>query len=962
MRRDAIDVGQAARQVVDIDRASQVCPRSVLLVDLDEQRIGVDRRLVFAVAQHDIDIVAGVQALNGRDEAAVCRLATLQCAALQTAQVEVQVEAGIGATEDFVRVGRAVVALDDLHAQAVRVVVAGAAMHRVECEAVGAHHASTRRVDVAPVVVEVGDADRVVDFVGELDVRSGADVAGVLVVGDRHDGRLVVVRNVEVERRRVGHAIEDLMVRGGRDLVDDDHLLDPHVIVRVIDQRHVAVGVAEREQRDARCRLGQRRAAVGLEQCLAAVVVDDVVDRELGTGLVAHALSLHRHVDGSDHLAGAVDHQQRARAALQHDIRIPDHRACGAAAVVRTGDLGQQCQRIGLCQRLVRGVQCREARDARGGDDGCVVASLDVCRLAAVAILGIVRNAQAEERRRRIDAARYAAQDDAQVHALAAFDQATSADHDLGRQIRVLARGRVRRAGEAARRGARGHIDGHAAVAGASEDAARREFNVVADRRRGTADVVGAVEAAVVHHDIGVGVGEGQEAAALGNRAAVEISAGRRGDVEVAAGFDLDAIADRCVVLGRVDRGGVGVAGLDEAAAGVDRIRGQVAVGGAQHLDIAARDDGTRVKAGAHRGLLDDLRIGVSDRDHAAAAAPRRDGRLAVAWRGDAAQRDLDNAHDGARAEQLLLPKAAGHVEDHFVRLVADSGTQANAGLGQVERAAAIGVAEVERHAGGLLGRELEAAPARVQHDIGAAVLQHAQRRAYQPVLEQILREGGVRRIGRVASGQIDDVAASSIRRKLDAERVINKDACNDPDVVVLPVVESADLVGPARVGAVRDLLTVQEVVIADEDGFLVVVPTVGRVEAEDRVLVVDIVGPEQNGRRIPVGHTVAVGKTADVDEIGRDGPNTEVGTAAQCVRLVGKQLDRVVIDHAHVVGRGLVQATDQRRVFGVVANRVAVGELVRRAEADHVASRVDADVAAGLHQRHCVADRPAGE
>ena len=115
----------------------------------------------------------------------------------------------------------------------------------------------------------------------------------------------------------------------------------------------------------------------------------------------------------------------------------------------------------------------------------------------------------------------------------------------------------------------------------------------------------------------------------------------------------------------------------------------------------------------------------------------------------------------------------------------------------------------------------------------------------------------------------------------------------------------------------------------------------------------VDLNAVEGGRRRRDVAHGLAVGEAGEVDEaVGRDhirrGHGIERNGRSDGGGLGGEQLDREVVERAHVVGAG-AQA-DAGGAAGVVKHRVAVDEVMRRREADHVARAVDAH-AGGEHR-----------
>ena len=295
--------------------------------------------------QLHVDRMEGVQAIEGHENAAVGRLAARAIAPLQAALVDEDVPVIRIDPAEAVVADRAVVALDDLETQPVRSVIADAAQVGPGFQAVGAHDPGSGRIDVAERVVDDGDADRVVDLVGELDERMqrGCRVGG-LGIFYGHQRRLPVVRDVKLEGAVIRHADEHFVLRRDRGPVGDDHLADLHVVVGLVRQRHGLVGIAEREQRVAARRLGDGGRAVRLEDRLAAVVVDDVVDLERAARGVADAMSaVDAHVDGLGHRAVRVHHQRGAGPAFQNDVGIP--RDTARAARIRAVDFRQQRER-----------------------------------------------------------------------------------------------------------------------------------------------------------------------------------------------------------------------------------------------------------------------------------------------------------------------------------------------------------------------------------------------------------------------------------------------------------------------------------------------------------------------------------------------------------------------------------------------------------------------------------------
>ena len=656
----------------------------VALIDLDLRCQRADG-LVPAMLQLHVHRVLRRQAVEAHEDAAVGCLADRAVAPLQATLVDEDVVASIDAAE-AVGAGRAVIALHDLEAQAVRIVVADAAQVGPGLQAVGTHNAQAGREDVAQRVVDDRDADGVVDFVGELDERVREQVAGLGVL-DRHQRRLPVVRHIERERAVGLHADEDFMVRRRWQPVQHDDLADLHVVVGLVRQRDRLVAVAEREEREAAGGLGNAGGTAGFEQGLAAVVVDDVVDLEGGlaaclVGIPAHAMAaIDRDVDGLRHRAVGGDHQRGAGAALQHDISVPGD----AARTVRAVDFGQQRQRAQHCQ--VRGVERRVAADARGGNDRHAVAGGHRRADAAVQRLVLSAGRQTVEHRvGMVTVVRDVGDEDAQVHAFATLDdRRTRDDVELGIKTHSLARRGTRGAREATGLRAGFHTPMHFVIAGLHAHASA--LNLGARTNRGgraageaLAGMVAVVprDRAVVDHDVGVGVGEGEEATAFGTCSRIHLGRRRRSHADVALGLDHRARADQGVVVRRVHGSRVGIPLLNEAAARVDGIGRRIALGDARDFHPATRRDRGCQQAGRDGRRFDDGRIRVTEGRHPAATTFGRDSRLAVARRRrDGAQRHV------ALPEQLVIAAAARHVDDEFMRIAADGRSDVEPGLGQ---------------------------------------------------------------------------------------------------------------------------------------------------------------------------------------------------------------------------------------------------------------------------------------
>ena len=139
------------------------------------------------------------------------------------------------------------------------------------------------------------------------------------------------------------------------------------------------------------------------------------------------------------------------------------------------------------------------------------------------------------------------------------------------------------------------------------------------------------------------------------------------------------------------------------------------------------------------------------------------------------------------------------------------------------------------------------------------------------------------------------------------------------------------------------------------EDGVQAVVEAGVAVAQVDRGI--DIARTELHRRRVAVGHAVAVRVARQVETICRqhaDGAEVR-GAHVQRVGLAAEKLHRELIDHVNEID-ALEDAYRHVGVVVVIAHRIAVHELVRRGEANHVARPVNALRAACGDQRERIA------
>ena len=348
------------------------------------------------------------------------------------------------------------------------------------------------------------------------------------------------------------------------------------------------------------------------------------------------------------------------------------------------------------------------------------------------------------------------------------------------------------------------------------------DARAVADRGPGALRVVARAVAvavvAVVDARVGARLGAGADAAARGR--GIDVGVHRRvgGDRHLALRLQRHAVAaevgeagvghrDVGLDLGRGDRAAADVA--DVAVAARYRLR--------RDRDVAAGVD----QAAGHPGLhvVGDGEPGRRQGERKAAAAAAFDARD----REPVAGRRVDRAQRGAaRAEQFVVAgRRARQVDVQLLARAAACRREFDAGLAEGMRAAAPGVAHVERRTARGRG-ELEPARVGVDDVVGDAVLQHAERLAFEGVLHLLAgvglvgiqgdhraaQDGGVIRLGgEVVAGDGERAArdAEDRQRLVVAARAADDDLLAAHEAVAGPALAVVAHDG-VRVAGVADL------------------------------------------------------------------------------------------------------------------------------------------------------------
>ena len=733
-RRTALgDAVRALLEVRGVDRNRDV------VVSVVERRGQADAQVV--EADHVVDPAIG--------EAAECRRSRARV-----------VDDGVAGFERVSRVERDQRALHDVDrevvlrnaSQSLRV-VADRALRRVEREVAGAHErgaalaveaggrhiACGRGDDVAGQRGDAGLADRVLDRAGEHDVGRGQQVQ----VLDHHHRRAHRAPQVEGQVDR-GAAAHGLQVDEGLGAAAQADVVDDQLARRQVRDRHTGVGVGKLEQGLEVVRVGAVDAVVGDlvrdEQRLPAAAADDVVDDRL-----AVRSGRHRRADGLDDDAVRVDQHLGARPGRDFHVGVPADRARFLADLVRRRvhvvGLHQQREVVvavghaGGHQRVAAAVDAAQRRVAVGArcglDAGTVHGLHQVGQVGGVAA-GLDRNRDECDRYRiSVLVGRGVEVERADVDAAGALDARVRADEGGDGGIGLDVRVRDRHRDEAGREGVAVRVGAQVRDLRVQVDRVGLDVRAGADGRERAV----AGQAVVVDRRVGLRVRAGTDAAAVGGGVDVRVDRRIGQDRDLPFRAQRDAVAGQVGLaeVGDVD-GGLHVGGRNRAATGV----ADVAVAAAHRLggdiDVAAgidqrrRDPRLRIVGDVQRGRRH--RDGQQD---AAGAAFGAHGREAVASR----RRDQPQ-RGAARPEQLVVARRlAGEVDVDVLR--AAGRRQLDACGPDGVRAAAADVAHVERSAA-RRGRHLELARVGVDHVVGHAVHQAAQRLAHQRVLHGLAR------------------------------------------------------------------------------------------------------------------------------------------------------------------------------------------------------------------------------